>query len=100
MKKYFPFFLCCFICLACTNVFAQDVITATDSLTNNDTSFVKIVSINITGNKHTKGYIILREMQFAEGDTLRKDKLKLNFRFRMRCDANGSEPREFCLTLQ
>ena len=34
-----------------------------------------ISSFNVTGNKHTKGYIILREVPFKVGDTLDKNKL-------------------------
>lgn len=35
-----------------------------------DTNKVKIVGIQITGNRKTKGYIILREVPFAVGDSL------------------------------
>jgi outer membrane protein assembly factor BamA len=47
---------------------------------NEDSSLVKIASIKITGNRHTKGYIILREIQFKAGDFLQRNKLAENFK--------------------
>ncbi len=44
--------------------------TAHDSITR-----VQIRHINITGNKKTKQYIILREIQFNEGDSIKIDRL-------------------------
>jgi len=50
---------------------AQIKDSATLALLQQDTSAkVKVVTISISGNKKTKGYIILREMQFKEGDSL------------------------------
>ena len=45
----------------------------------NDTSNIVVSSINITGNKHTKSYIILREIQFKVGDTLTIKNITNNF---------------------
>lgn len=79
MVKKFRLFLLFLICLACRDAAAQDVITVADTTAVKDTSKVLISSINITGNKRTKEYIILREMQFKAGDTLHKNKLEANF---------------------
>ena len=43
-------------------------------------SNVKISSIKVTGNKHTKDYIILREVPFKAGDTLNKNLLPSIFK--------------------
>lgn len=68
--------LCCCFILSITGtvcVLAQSPIP--DSLIQNslqDTSSIKIIigAIKITGNKHTKSYIIAREIPFKTGDTL------------------------------
>ena len=44
-----------------------------------DTTAVRISSINISGNKRTKNFIILREMQFRAGDNIRRNELPQNF---------------------
>ncbi len=78
----YTFFRCSFLFLFCiitTHLYAQDVIIPDLITSGNDSLSVKISSINVIGNKHTKTYIILREMQFAAGDILRKDKLSVNF---------------------
>ena len=46
----------------------------------NDSTLIKIASIKIMGNRHTKDYIILREIQFKEGSFLQKNKLAENFK--------------------
>lgn len=45
-----------------------------------DTSEIRISSVNISGNKRTKNFIILREIQFKAGDRIRKDVLAQNFK--------------------
>ena len=64
------FFLCCFIF---AGLYAAAQAPATD------TAHVRISSINVFGNKKTKTYIILREIQFNPGDQLAKDKLPAEF---------------------
>jgi outer membrane protein assembly factor BamA len=44
-----------------------------------DSSYIKISSIKIIGNKHTKDYIILREMPFSIGDSLQQNKIPTVF---------------------
>jgi outer membrane protein assembly factor BamA len=65
---FISFFLLC-------NTFVQAQISTTLLDKNIDSNSVKISSIKIIGNKKTKGYIILREIQFKEGDILPKNKL-------------------------
>lgn len=48
---------------------------ATGTFIKNDSANVIITSLNVTGNKHTKTYIILRELPFKTGDTLQKQSL-------------------------
>ncbi len=74
-KKSGPIFLCFFLFATC-NVFAQ---TEADKTISVDTGRVLISAVNITGNKRTKTFIILREIQFRAGDRLRKDELQQNF---------------------
>lgn len=58
----------------CTNItFAQNEIPV-------DTSYIKISSIKVAGNKHTKSFIIERELPFAVGDTLLKKDLPQIFK--------------------
>jgi hypothetical protein len=63
-------YACLFI--FCTNIaFAQNPITT-------DTSYIKISSITVIGNKHTKSFIIERELPFVVGDSLlKKDLLQI-----------------------
>jgi hypothetical protein len=42
----------------------------------NDTSLVIVSKLQFTGNKVTKDFIIYREMEFAQGDTIMGEKLK------------------------
>lgn len=76
MRKIVRYFfqLLCFITCA-SQAKAQDttVITAM-----RDTSAILISSVNITGNKRTKNFIIQREIQFKAGDTIRRDVLAKN----------------------
>ena len=52
--------------------------TNPDKTVQRDTANIVISSIKITGNKRTKNYIILREVQFKEGDRLHKTDLAKN----------------------
>jgi outer membrane protein assembly factor BamA len=47
-----------------------------DALQKNETKSILISSIKIIGNKHTKSYIIEREMPFKAGDYLHSDSLQ------------------------
>ncbi len=51
---------------------------AVDSLTAADSAkdYLHISNIVITGNRKTKSYIILREIQFAKGDSIQRNVLK------------------------
>ncbi len=77
--------LCCCFIFSITKaeyVLAQNPIP--DSLIQNslqDTLTVKIIigTIKITGNKHTKSYIIAREIPFKTGDTLLRSALATTF---------------------
>ncbi len=72
IKKVFFGFL--FILFTChISLFAQTTIDK--SPIENDTSFVVISAIKITGNKKTKSFIIRREMQIIEGDKIAKNKI-------------------------
>jgi len=62
--------------VACIQAHAQDVVAVADSAIIKDSSLVRISAINIAGNKKTKGYIIVREMQIHLGDSIRKDRLE------------------------
>src|SRR5436190_710433 len=44
-------------------------------ISEDTTSKLFVAEINITGNKRTKGYIILREMKFKAGDSILTAKL-------------------------
>jgi outer membrane protein assembly factor BamA len=66
--------------LLTTNAFAQDADLGTLAVTNlisnfNDSAFstnkLFIRNINISGNRKTKDYMILREIQFKAGDSIR-----------------------------
>lgn len=64
------FFICCL-------VFTGKLSNAQSAI--NDTSSVRISSVHISGNKKTKEYIILREMQFHAGDTVNRKTLPGEF---------------------
>jgi len=69
--QYLVFFFVCFFQLQ--NIIAQfPISTSIQSNTLLDTTAHKIIisGINITGNKHTKTYIIEREIPFKAGDSL------------------------------
>jgi outer membrane protein assembly factor BamA len=76
MKIILRLLLLSLLSLACMRVHAQDVIAVRDSSGVKDSSLIKISAINIEGNKRTKSYIIIREMQVHLGDSIRKDKLE------------------------
>ena len=74
---YLKFFFPCFIAIGlCSSIVAQepansaafsdDVISAGPD----STAKVKVVSIDVSGNKKTKTYIILREIRFKTGDSI------------------------------
>ena len=65
LKIKISFFLLFVISVNCLKLQAQLSIADT-----NINVFLKIAKIKVTGNKHTKRYIILREMQFTEGDSI------------------------------
>ncbi len=79
MKKSACFLVIVLLGICPFKLFAQDVILQEKDIAGNDSSFVKINAINVTGAKRTKTYIILREMQFKTGDTIRKSNLAANF---------------------
>ncbi|MBK5285760.1 MAG: hypothetical protein JJE25_10195, partial [Bacteroidia bacterium] len=60
----------------CSTCFAEAILSAVDDSLNianpttEDTSFVRINSITIIGNKKTKSEIIFRELAFHNGDSL------------------------------
>ncbi len=66
-KKIAILFLGIFFLLEHPPLVAQ---VAKDTIRILDTSSIKISSIVVTGNKQTKTYIILREMQFGAGDKI------------------------------
>ena len=68
-------FLLCFIGITCT-LSAQ---VGADSLVFPDSSGVLISSLNIVGNRHTKTFILLREIHFKPGDRIKKEELPENF---------------------
>ncbi len=70
MKKYFILLLIGLFFLVNNGCLNAQVIN--NILPKEDTASIVISAINVTGNKHTKTYIILREMQFEVGDTLQK----------------------------
>jgi hypothetical protein len=61
--------ICCLL-MSCGTMAQSKDSTVTPQVAYDTGSFVKIVSINISGNKKTKGYIILRELPFKTGDSL------------------------------
>ncbi|MEO7534319.1 MAG: POTRA domain-containing protein, partial [Ferruginibacter sp.] len=66
----------CFFTLFITNVAAQNVDVALPADTglkariDNATGKLFIHQINVSGNRRTKDYIILREIQFKAGDSI------------------------------
>lgn len=69
-KIFFTYFIFCF----CTNfILAQTPLPA-------DSSYIKIASINVVGNKKTKYFIIERELPFTVGDSLLKKDLPQIFK--------------------
>jgi outer membrane protein assembly factor BamA len=78
VKKMVQSLLCWVIfCAMPSSNFAQSTL---DDLQKNDTASIKVSSIQITGNKRTKGYIIEREMQFKVGDYLKKGDMPASFK--------------------
>ena len=67
------------IVLFCLSLISVCVHAQTVSAPGNDTANVLISSVKISGNRHTKDYIILREMPFKAGDRLSKKDLPENF---------------------
>ena len=49
---------------------AQPIIPDSTNIQIDSSSIIRIGPIHVTGNKKTKKYIILREIQFQEGDTM------------------------------
>ncbi|MEJ7610416.1 MAG: POTRA domain-containing protein [Ferruginibacter sp.] len=74
-KKRLFILLFCFVSSAGT-LFAQ---TGSDSLNLTDSAGILISSINIVGNRHTKTFILLREIHFKAGDRIKKGELAANF---------------------
>lgn len=83
MKNTYKAFFCC--------IFFTILLSTLSAQINTDTSFttpvikdslttVIISSIKVTGNKHTKDYIILREVPFKMGDTLKMYELPAIFK--------------------
>jgi outer membrane protein assembly factor BamA len=75
MKYFSPIFL--FVLLLCKgNILRAQINTDSDGknlITKNNidsSSKIKVISITITGNKKTKSYIILNEIQFKTGDSI------------------------------
>ena len=56
---------CLFLCLTASPIFAQQL----DSVVTS-TTYVYLDDIVVTGNRKTKAWIILRELEFAKGDSL------------------------------
>lgn len=79
MKKRRLFILLWISCAFASRGFAQPADNTAPVSNTNDTSSVLISSVNVTGNKHTKIYIILREIQFKAGDRIRKNDLPAAF---------------------
>ena len=75
MNKKSRLIFLCFFLFATAPLFAQ---TVTDKTSPVDTGRIVISSVNVTGNRRTKTYIILREIHFRAGDSLRKDELPQN----------------------
>lgn len=62
----------CIISTSKAQLSSRDTITPAGKIITVDAnSVIRISSINITGNKKTKAYIILREIQFKPGDSIR-----------------------------
>ncbi|MCK5457921.1 MAG: hypothetical protein KAI45_12405 [Melioribacteraceae bacterium] len=69
IKYIFTYLLFLFIV-----VHAQDSV----SIFSSESKFVKADSIEISGNKRTKEYVILRELTFAPGDSVNSEVLEFN----------------------
>jgi outer membrane protein assembly factor BamA len=74
---YFKFLISCFVALAFINdcVAQQPAVVPgfydeIKRINPDSTAKLRVASFNITGNKRTKSYIILREIQFKTGDSL------------------------------
>ena len=72
-------FLCCFFFCSATAVVAQNIdragdiiihLPAMDSLAKDSSAKIMVNQINVTGNNSTKAYIIYREIQFNDGDSI------------------------------
>jgi outer membrane protein assembly factor BamA len=82
---FFTVFLFSFSCIAKSQIVKDETLKDIDITKKKlpiiiDSSFIKITSINIIGNKRTKSYIIEREMPFKSGDYLPKNALTKNFK--------------------
>lgn len=79
MRNIFKVIFICshfaFITSTLTAQIIKDSGTITPALKDSAKAAVIISSVNVTGNKHTKVYIILREVPFKVGDTLDKNKI-------------------------
>jgi len=84
MKNIFKIIVyCSFFVLKNSSLFSQiniddGIIASLNKDSSNER--IKISSINVTGNKHTKYFIILREVPFKAGDTLNKNLLPQIFK--------------------
>ena len=74
---YFKFLISCFVALAFINDCVAQQPAAVPGfydeikrINPDSTAKLHVVSFNIKGNKRTKSYIILREIQFKTGDSL------------------------------
>ncbi len=78
VKNYLPLITCIFCFFLAPNAGAQSPLISSakqEVLTDSIQSKVIVSSINISGNKHTKTYIIQREIPFKVGDSLVQKKL-------------------------
>ncbi len=75
----FTFFLFAFVLSAksqaINDTLKKNLIIKNNTVVINDSTLIKIANIKIIGNRHTKDYIILREIQFKPGSYLPKNKL-------------------------
>ena len=70
------FMLSSSICIAQINGQTNDTVYANQGITGQQKNTILITDVQITGNKRTKEFIVMREVPFRKGDRLTQQELE------------------------
>src|SRR5688572_2246636 len=70
MKRSYFFIILILLCFAANDSFAQGEADSLYISPADSSKKIEIGNIYVSGNKRTKGYIIIREIHFQQGDSL------------------------------